>query len=157
MQSRPRLASIDIGTNSVRLLVAERGPRGGLVVRTRQGAITRLGEGLGRSGVIAAAAWDRTREAVQTFAEEAEYEGAETVVVIGTSARRLAAIGADAPALTPRASWTAMPMRLFEALSGGGEVGMVLSGGIPTTGRVLYAVREWARGARRASPLRTAP
>lgn len=65
--------------------------------------------------------------------------------------------GHPGPALTPRASWTAMPMRLFATLSGGGEVGMVLSGGIPTTGRVLYGVREWARAARRASPLRTDP
>ncbi|MBI3566257.1 MAG: hypothetical protein HY079_13760 [Elusimicrobia bacterium] len=56
------------------------------------------------------------------------------------------------PALTPRASWTAMPRRLFGALAGGGEVGMVLSGGIPSTGRVLYGAREWARRVRHASP-----
>lgn len=61
------------------------------------------------------------------------------------------------PALTPRASWAAMPRRLLGALAGGGEVGLVLAGGVPSTGRVLYAVREWIRGARRLSPLRGRP
>ena len=60
--------------------------------------------------------------------------------------------GHAGPSLTPRASWTAMPARLLGVLAGGGEVGMVLSGGIPTTGRVLYGVREWARRVRRESP-----
>ncbi len=60
--------------------------------------------------------------------------------------------GHAGPSLTPRAAWTAMPARLFGVLGVGGEVGMVLSGGIPTTGRVLYGVREWARLVRRASP-----
>lgn len=56
------------------------------------------------------------------------------------------------PALTPQASWSAMPLRLFRVLAEGGEIGLVLAGGVPTTGRVLYGVREWIRGARRKSP-----
>lgn len=61
------------------------------------------------------------------------------------------------PELTPQASWAAMPQRLFGALSDGAEVGLVLAGGVPTTGRVLYGVREWIRGARRHSPRRARP
>lgn len=60
--------------------------------------------------------------------------------------------GRPGTALTPQASWTAMPRRLFGLLAAGGEVGMVLSGGIPSTGRVLYGVREWARRVRHAGP-----
>lgn len=60
-------------------------------------------------------------------------------------------------ALTPQAAWAAMPRRMLGVLSGGGEVGLVLSGGVPSTGRVLYGMREWARDAREASPLRDRP
>ena len=60
-------------------------------------------------------------------------------------------------ALTPGASWTAMPLRLLRVLSQGGEIGLVLSGGVPATGRILYGVREWARAARARSPLRGRP
>jgi len=38
-----------------------------------------------------------------------------------------------------------MPWRLFSRLAAGGEVGMVLSGGVPATGRALYALREWVK------------
>jgi hypothetical protein len=61
------------------------------------------------------------------------------------------------PALTPGAAWSAMPQRLLRTLSEGGEVGLVLAGGVPSTGRVLYAVREWIRGARKLSPRRSRP
>lgn len=59
--------------------------------------------------------------------------------------------------LTPRASWVSMPQRLLAALGAGGEIGLVLAGGVPATGRVLYGVREWARRARASSPRRGAP
>ena len=64
------------------------------------------------------------------------------------------ALGRDhhGTSLTPQASWTAMPRRLFGVLADGGEVGMVLSGGIASTGRVLYGVRDWARRVRHESP-----
>jgi hypothetical protein len=65
--------------------------------------------------------------------------------------------GHPGTALTPRAAWTAMPLRLLRVLAEGGEIGLVLSGGVPATGRVLYGVREWARAARALSPLRTRP
>jgi hypothetical protein len=61
------------------------------------------------------------------------------------------------PDLTPQASWTQMPHRLFSLLAQGGEIGMVLSGGVPTTARTLYGVREWVRQVRQLSPLRLDP
>ena len=83
--------------------------------------------------------------------EEGLYAGYMGTYHIGID--RLA-LGREHPGvdMTPRASWTAMPRRLFGELAGGGEVMMVLSGGIPGTSRLLYGVREWARRARHASP-----
>lgn len=67
---------------------------------------------------------------------------------------RLALGRGAAPGMTPRASWAAMPMRLFRVLREGGEVGLVLSGGVPETGRVLYGAREWVGEVRARSPRR---
>lgn len=61
------------------------------------------------------------------------------------------------PALTPWSSWTEMPRRLFRLLREGGEAGLVLSGGVPETGRVLYGAREWASAVWARSPLRDRP
>ncbi|MDX6768859.1 MAG: hypothetical protein SF051_04955 [Elusimicrobiota bacterium] len=55
------------------------------------------------------------------------------------------------PSLTPRTAWHAMPWRMLKLLGDGGEAGIVLSGGVPETGRVLYGAREWVREARAAA------
>jgi len=46
-----------------------------------------------------------------------------------------------------------MPWRLFSRLAAGGEVGMVLSGGVPATGRALYVLREWIKEIWRRHPV----
>jgi len=46
-----------------------------------------------------------------------------------------------------------MPWRLFSRLAAGGEVGMVLSGGVPATGRALYVLREWIKEIWRRHPI----
>lgn len=63
-----RVAAIDIGTNSTRLLVAE--PGGGAApLRTveRLMRITRLGQGVDRTGALAEAAVDRTVEVLRAY------------------------------------------------------------------------------------------
>lgn len=56
-----RVASIDIGTNSTRLLVAEAGADGGPLVSTeRMMRITRLGQGVDETGALVPEAIDRT-------------------------------------------------------------------------------------------------
>jgi hypothetical protein len=65
--------------------------------------------------------------------------------------------GHPGTALTPLAAWALMPMRLLRALSEGGEIGLVPAGGVPSTSRVLYGVRDWARVARARSPRRGNP
>ena len=88
--------------------------------------------------------------------EEGIYAGYMGTFHIGLD-RLALGTGRLGPALTPRASWSAMPQRLLSVLAGGGEIGLVLAGGVPSTGRVLYAAREWIRSARRFSPLRARP
>lgn len=88
-----RRAVIDVGTISVRLLVADvRDGRPLPLVRRVE--VTRMGEGLQPGGTIAPDAAARTSAAVSRFAEEAISLGAEAIWLVGTSAARDAADGA---------------------------------------------------------------
>lgn len=88
-RSDMRLAVIDIGTNSVKLLVGER--RGQRVATVREEArITRVGEGLEKRGRLSAAAMLRTAETVQRFARTAEKADVCRVLAVGTAALRRA-------------------------------------------------------------------
>lgn len=53
--------------------------------------------------------------------------------------------------------WHRLMHRLLRRLRSGGEVGLVLSGGVPQTTRVLYTTREWAAALRRRAPRRSRP
>lgn len=86
----PRVAVIDLGSNSVLLLVLQ---RGGRVLRD-ECQITRLGQGVFASGRLHPDARSRTRRAVESFVAQAREAGAERVVAVGTEALRRAA---DAP------------------------------------------------------------
>jgi exopolyphosphatase / guanosine-5'-triphosphate,3'-diphosphate pyrophosphatase len=82
-----RLAAVDIGTNTVRLLVADHD--GGDLVHVEHGQrITRLGQGVDASGELAEEAIARTIDAVRVFVERAREMGAERIRVAGTSALR---------------------------------------------------------------------
>ncbi len=91
-----RVAAIDCGTNSIRLLVADLPPDGGpLSDVTRRMEIVRLGQGVDRTGVLAPEAIERTRVALADYAAEIERLGAERVRVVATSASRDARNAAD--------------------------------------------------------------
>lgn len=85
-----RVAAVDCGTNSVRLLVADVSDAG-LVDLTRWMEIVRLGEGVDRTGRLSAAAIDRTRAALADYASEIRRLGAQRVRMVATSASRDAA------------------------------------------------------------------
>ncbi len=81
-------AVIDIGTNSVRLLAAERLP-GGEWKTIRKGInSSRLGEGMTTHAGLTEAACRRTLEAVARFAEEAKEAGASEIRAYGTEILR---------------------------------------------------------------------
>ena len=84
-----RVAVLDLGSNTVLLLVLA---RDGRVLRD-EAEITRLGQGVFASGVLAADARARTTRAACAFAERARSAGAERVVAVGTEALRRARDG----------------------------------------------------------------
>ncbi|MBX6767151.1 MAG: Ppx/GppA family phosphatase [Actinomadura rubrobrunea] len=97
-----RVAAIDCGTNSVRLLIADVEPdgpsgEGTLTDVERRMEIVRLGEGVDRTGRLAPEALERTFAAMRGYAELIERHGAESgqgpmkVRVVATSATRDAA------------------------------------------------------------------
>jgi exopolyphosphatase/guanosine-5'-triphosphate,3'-diphosphate pyrophosphatase len=93
-----RVAAIDIGTNTVLLLVAE---ESGTAAAKRlrpvleRATITRLGQGVDASGELAADAIERTRACLEVYAREISAAGAERVAIVGTSAMRDARGGAE--------------------------------------------------------------
>jgi exopolyphosphatase/guanosine-5'-triphosphate,3'-diphosphate pyrophosphatase len=90
-----RIGAVDIGTNSVRLLVADVDDKERLKTAHRMGEICRLGEGLDRTGVIDEAAAARTLDCLERFVQEAEYSGASQIRVAGTNAFRVAQNGLE--------------------------------------------------------------
>jgi exopolyphosphatase/guanosine-5'-triphosphate,3'-diphosphate pyrophosphatase len=90
----PRLAAIDVGTNTVLLLVAEERD-GRLEPVVERAEITRLGRGVDASGRLAPEAIRETAEALGRFAAEARALGAERIVCVATSAARDARNGGE--------------------------------------------------------------
>jgi exopolyphosphatase / guanosine-5'-triphosphate,3'-diphosphate pyrophosphatase len=89
-----RVAGIDCGTNSIRLLVADVAD-GALVDVVREMRIVRLGQGVDRTGRLAPDALERTRVALADYAASITGHGAERVRMTATSATRDAANRAD--------------------------------------------------------------
>jgi exopolyphosphatase / guanosine-5'-triphosphate,3'-diphosphate pyrophosphatase len=89
-----RVAAIDIGTVTTRLLVAD---TDGADVRevSRRTIVTHLGEGLHASGALSTAGIGRVAEAVRGFMREVAERGADTVVAVATSAARDASNGRE--------------------------------------------------------------
>ncbi len=82
-----RFAAIDVGTNTVLLLVVERRPKG-LAAIVERAEITRLGQGVDRAGTLDPAAIERTVEVLARYATEARALGAEGIACVATSAAR---------------------------------------------------------------------
>ncbi len=87
MRSLDTVATIDIGTNSVLLLVARIDDRELQAVEERA-TITRLGEGVDDTRALAPAAIERTLACLEAYAKAIEEHGAGRVDVVGTSAMR---------------------------------------------------------------------
>lgn len=90
-----RVASLDIGTNSVLLLVAERDRHGTIRALVERATITRLGEGVDRTRELLPAASERTLACLRDYAAEFARVGVDRVAAVGTSALRDARGGAE--------------------------------------------------------------
>ena len=88
-----RVAAIDCGTNTIRLLIADArvAPGGGavrLVPLVRLNEIVRLGQGVDRTGRLDEAALERTLAVVGDYADRCRELGAQSVRFVATSATR---------------------------------------------------------------------
>ncbi|MDI5965258.1 Ppx/GppA phosphatase family protein [Streptomyces sp. SL13] len=89
MTATTRVAAIDCGTNSIRLLVADVDPVAGtLTDLDRRMTIVRLGQDVDRTGRLAPQALERTFAACREYAAVITRLGAERVRFVATSASR---------------------------------------------------------------------
>jgi exopolyphosphatase/guanosine-5'-triphosphate,3'-diphosphate pyrophosphatase len=90
-----RVAVVDIGTNSTRLLVADVSPGGQVVQLHRESIVTRLGEGVDASGRLGDGPMQRVFATLGRFRRTIDEFGATATTAVLTSAVRDAANGAE--------------------------------------------------------------
>jgi len=95
LRQMPRYATIDVGTNSVLLLVADRLPDGRFQAVRERAEITRLGRGVDKSRRLSPEGMEATLQVLSDFASEARGLGAEAIAVSATSAARDAENGSE--------------------------------------------------------------
>jgi len=118
-----RVSTIDLGSNTVRLLVADvEGPGRWRVVAEDQ-TVTRLGEGLAATGALGEAPMARTLAVVSDYAARGAALGAMELRIVATSAVREAANGSLFAAAVERATG-----RRVQVVSGEDEARLVLLG-----------------------------
>ncbi len=85
-----RYAVVDVGTNSVKFLLAERTPAGEWRSVDDRAEVTRLGEGLQETGRLASEPMARTVEAIAAMVDEATSSDAVAIALVGTAGLRIA-------------------------------------------------------------------
>ncbi|HEY3329562.1 MAG TPA: Ppx/GppA phosphatase family protein [Capsulimonadaceae bacterium] len=88
-----RVAAIDVGTNSVKVSVADVTAESGVTIVREDAELTRLGKGVDETKVLSDDAMARTLAAIKRFADGATADGAGKIVIVGTSALRDAGNG----------------------------------------------------------------
>jgi exopolyphosphatase / guanosine-5'-triphosphate,3'-diphosphate pyrophosphatase len=86
----PRYAVIDVGTNSVKFNISERREDGTWKTVVDRAEVTRLGEGLEKTGEISSDAMARTVSAIAAMAAEAQNNGVAAIAAVGTMGMRTA-------------------------------------------------------------------
>jgi len=90
-----RVAVVDIGTNSTRLLIADVSPTGAVQELLRRSTVTRLGEGVDSSGSLIPAAIERACAALADYRRLIDEHDCVANLAVLTSAVRDAANGPD--------------------------------------------------------------
>ncbi len=90
-----RVAVVDIGTNSTRLLVADVSPGGAIEERVRESTVTRLGEGVDSTGRLGDGPRQRVFDTLERYARQIREQRCEASAAVMTSAVRDAANGAE--------------------------------------------------------------
>lgn len=118
-----RLAAIDIGTNSVLLLIVEQQTIHELKALEESATITRLGQGIDQSALLKGDAIKRTLATLAAYAKRIEQAGVKQTFAVGTSVLRDATNKDDF--LIPATSILGCPI---EVIAGKREAELVLSG-----------------------------
>jgi exopolyphosphatase/guanosine-5'-triphosphate,3'-diphosphate pyrophosphatase len=105
-----RLAAIDVGSNTILLLVAEHDPSTGLAIIDEAEDQPRLGAGLGTTGRLGEAAIERALQSLSRMRDHALRLGAEWIEAVATAAVREAANGAE---FVERARRKGIPVRVI--------------------------------------------
>jgi len=109
-------AAIDVGSNSVKLLVIDQDPTGAYRILHDESRVTGLGKGLGPAGELDPRAAERTAVCIGEFAATAGSLGAVDIRAAGTSALRRASDAAGFTALVAEQCGV-----MVEVISGGEE------------------------------------
>ena len=83
-----RLAALDVGTNSIRLIVAEARADGGYRLLDDEKEVTRLGKGFASTGELSAKAMQSSAMAIARMRSIAQGYGVDALRVVGTCAVR---------------------------------------------------------------------
>ncbi len=83
-----RIAAVDVGSNSIHMVVVEADPMGGQRVLARDKAMVRLARGEAKSGEIGPEAFRAGLEALTQMAKTIRDFGCETILACGTAALR---------------------------------------------------------------------
>jgi exopolyphosphatase/guanosine-5'-triphosphate,3'-diphosphate pyrophosphatase len=83
-----RAAFLDIGTNTILCLIADVRETGRFRVLDDLAEITRLGEGVDRTGLISVEAERRSFEVLKRYRDHCNHLGVQEIVAVGTSALR---------------------------------------------------------------------
>ncbi|MEJ7714345.1 MAG: hypothetical protein WKF40_01025 [Thermoleophilaceae bacterium] len=103
MAQEQRIAVVDLGTNSTRLLIAELSEAGAVETLVRRSEVTRLGDGVDASGRLSDAAIERVYDVLATYRELADEHGVADSIAVATSAVRDAENGPELPGRGARA------------------------------------------------------
>ena len=96
---KSRIAAIDIGTNSIRCIIAEASKDGTFKIMDDEKVTVRLGEKLAMTGVISDEASSRALDTIRRFSKLVTGMNVEAVEAVATSAVRTAANGKELVAL----------------------------------------------------------
>jgi exopolyphosphatase / guanosine-5'-triphosphate,3'-diphosphate pyrophosphatase len=124
-----RLAGIDCGTNSIRLLIADV-DGGRLRDVHRETRIVRLGQGVDATGEFAADAMARTRTALTDYAALLKQHGAQRVRMVATSAARDVANRDAFFAMTADVLGAVLPGAVAEVITGAEEAELSFRGAV---------------------------
>lgn len=125
-----RVAGIDCGTNSIRLLVADIADDGTLTDVTRLMRVVRLGQGVDATGRLAPEAIERTRVALTEYAGIIRDTGATGVRMVATSATRDAQNREDFFSMTREVLGAVIPGAEAEVITGDEEARLSFAGAV---------------------------